>query len=153
MPHPSPKVSVAVSDRILLHLWEQDHQADHYLVTRDVTRPGIAEICALHPPNVSRTMRDLTLDGLVSEHTRVVRGEERRQKTWQLTEEGRKQVSRRITDLRSITVLLRERGGNLLEVRADEVGNRLETGLTLLQVLMHAQHEVFLILEISGLAL
>jgi len=141
MPHPSPKVSVAVSDRILLHLWEQDHQADHYLVTRDVTRPGIAEICALHPPNVSRTMRDLTLDGLVSEHTRVVRGEERRQKTWQLTEEGRKQVSRRITDLRSITVLLRERGGNLLEVRADEVGNRLETGLTLLQVLMHAQHE------------
>ena len=141
MSPPSPKVNVAVSDRILLHLWEQDHQADHYLVNREVTRPGIAEICALHPPNVSRAMRDLAFDGLVSEHTRVVRGEERRQKTWQLTEEGRKEISHRISDLRSITVLLREREGNLLEVRADEVGNRLETGLTLLQVLMHAQHE------------
>ena len=49
---PSTKVSIAVADRILLHLWEQDHQADHYLVSREVTRPGIAEICALHPPNV-----------------------------------------------------------------------------------------------------
>ncbi|HJM30159.1 MAG TPA: AAA family ATPase [Candidatus Thalassarchaeaceae archaeon] len=138
---PSSKVNIAVADRILLHLWEQDHQADHYLVSREVTRPGIAEICALHPPNVSRTMSDLASSGLVSEHTRVVRGEERRQKTWQLTDEGREEVRRRIDTLREIKVLLRERGGNLLEVRADEVGPKLETGLTLLQVLMHAQHE------------
>ena len=39
-------VNVPVADRILLHLWEQDHQADHYLVTQEMTRPGIAEICA-----------------------------------------------------------------------------------------------------------
>jgi len=138
---PSTKVNVPVADRILLHLWEQDHQADHYLVSREVTRPGIAEICALHPPNVSRTMSDLASGGLVSEHTRVVRGEERRQKTWQLTDEGRDEVRYRIDTLRETKVLLRERGGNLLEVRADEAGGKLETGLTLLQVLMHAQHE------------
>lgn len=138
---PSSKVNIAVADRILLHLWEQDHQADHYLVTREITRPGIAEICALHPPNVSRSMRDLAFDGLVTEHTRVVRGDERRQKTWQLTDEGREQVGRRLPELRQTKVLLREREGNLLEVRADEAGARLETGLTLLQVLMHAQHE------------
>ncbi len=141
MATPSSKVNIAVADRILLHLWEQDHQADHYLVTREVTRPGIAEICALHPPNVSRSMRDLAFDGMVTEHTRVVRGDERRQKTWQLTDEGREQVGRRLPELRETKVLLRERGGNLLEVRADEAGARLETGLTLLQVLMHAQHE------------
>ncbi len=141
MSRPESKVNIAVADRILLHLWEQDHQADHYLVSREVTRPGIAEICALHPPNVSRAMRDLAFDGMVSEHTRVVRGDERRQKTWQLTEEGREQVGRRLPELRQTKVLLRERGGNLLEVRADEAGARLETGLTLLQVLMHAQHE------------
>tara|TARA_B100000029_G_scaffold113065_3_gene105294 strand:- start:63 stop:1613 length:1551 start_codon:yes stop_codon:yes gene_type:complete len=141
MAPPSSKVNIAVADRILLHLWEQDHQADHYLVTREVTRPGIAEICALHPPNVSRSMRDLAFDGMVTEHTRVVRGDERRQKTWQLTDEGREQVGRRLPELRETRVLLRERGGNLLEVRADEAGARLETGLTLLQVLMHAQHE------------
>ena len=63
------RVNVAVSDRILLHLWEQDHQADHYIVSFEMTRPGIAEICALHLPNVSRTMRDLISEGLVSEHT------------------------------------------------------------------------------------
>ena len=51
MDTPSSRVNIAVADRILLHLWEQDHQADHYLVSREVTRPGIAEICALHPPN------------------------------------------------------------------------------------------------------
>ena len=137
----SSRVNIAVADRILLHLWEQDHQADHYLVSREVTRPGIAEICALHPPNVSRSMRELAIDGMVSEHTRVVRGDERRQKTWQLTDEGREQIQRRLPELRTTNVLLRERNGNLLEVRADEAGSRLETGLTLLQVLMHAQHE------------
>ena len=83
------RISVPVVDRILLHLWEQDHQADHYLVTQEMTRPGIAEICALHPPNVSRSMRDLMSNGWVAEHTRTIRGDDRRQKTWQLTDEGR----------------------------------------------------------------
>ena len=77
------RVNVPVADRIMLHLWEQDHQADHYLVTQEMTRPGIAEICALHPPNVSRSMRELMFNGWVTEHTRTVRGDERRQKTWQ----------------------------------------------------------------------
>ena len=65
------RVNVSVSDRILAHLWEQDHRADHYLVTFEMTRPGIAEVCALHLPNVSRSMRELVSDGLVSEHTRA----------------------------------------------------------------------------------
>ena len=73
------RINVAVADRVLLHLWEQDHQADHYLVSFEMTRPGIAEVCALHPPNVSRTMRELIQDGLVSEYTRTIRGDERRQ--------------------------------------------------------------------------
>ncbi len=135
------RVSVPVSDRILLHLWEQDHQADHYLVTYEMTRPGIAEICALHPPNVSRSMRELMSNDWVTEHTRTVRGDERRQKTWQLTEEGRAEARERIADLRSTQILLRSHDGKLLEVRADEAAARLQTGLTLLQVLMHAQHE------------
>ena len=135
------RVNVAVSDRIMVHLWEQDHQADHYLVSFDMTRPGIAEVCALHLPNVSRTMRDLVVNGLVSEHTRAVRGDERRQKTWQLTEEGRKEARNRIEKLRSTKILIRDKKGKLLEIRADEASSVLQTGLTLLQVLMHAQHE------------
>ena len=135
------RVNVAVSDRILLHLWEQDHQADHYIVTFEMTRPGIAEICALHLPNVSRTMRDLISEGLVSEHTRSIRGEDRRQKTWQLTDEGRKIARNRIEKLRTIKILIRDSKGKLLELRADEASKKLRTELTLLQVLMHAQHE------------
>jgi DNA-binding MarR family transcriptional regulator len=135
------KINVAVADRILLHLWEQDHQADHYLVSFEMTRPGIAEVCALHPPNVSRAMRELIQDGLVSEYTRTIRGDERRQKTWQLTDEGRTEARNRIEKLRSMMVLIREREGKLLEIRADKAADQLQTGLTLLQVLMHAQHE------------
>lgn len=135
------RVHVSVSDRILVHLWEQDHQADHYLVTFEMTRPGIAEVCALHLPNVSRTMKELISEGLVSEHTRAVRGEERRQKTWQLTDEGRKTARMRIEKLRSMKVLIRDKKGKLLEIRADEASKKLQTELTLLQVLMHAQHE------------
>ena len=135
------RVNVAVSDRIMMHLWEQDHQADHYLVSFEMTRPGIAEVCALHLPNVSRTMRELVTNGLVSEHTRAIRGEDRRQKTWQLTDEGRKEARNRIEKLRSTNVLIRDKKGKLLEIRADEVSLRLQTGLTILQVLMHAQHE------------
>mgnify|MGYP001318116080 FL=1 len=133
--------NVPVVDRILIHLWEQDHQADHYLVSYEVTRPGIAEICALHPPNVSRSMRELMTSGWVTEHTRTIRGDDRRQKTWQLTEDGRTEARDRISEMRSKMVLVRGNDGKLLEVRADQAANHLRTNLTLLQVLMHAQHE------------
>ena len=59
-------------------------------------------------------MRDLISDGLVSEHTRAVRGEERRQKTWQLTEEGRKIARNSIEKLRSMKILIRDKKGKLL---------------------------------------
>ena len=86
------KVNVPVQDRVMLHLFENDNQADRYLVGAELTRPGIAESCALHPPNVSRTMRELLKKNLVSEHTRNIKGDDRRQKTWQLTEEGRQKA-------------------------------------------------------------
>ena len=113
-----PRVNVPVVDRIMLHLWEHDHQADHYIVTQEVTRPGIAEVCAMHPPNVSRSMRELMSEGLVSEHTRSIRGEDTRQKTWQLTQDGREDARERIESLRSTPILIRGRDGTLLEVRA-----------------------------------
>lgn len=136
-----PKVNIAVQDRVLLHLLENDEQADRYMVSFVLTRPGIAESCALHPPNVSRTMRDLLKRQLVSEHTRNIRGEERRQKTWQLTDEGRKQAQQRKAGLGVIKVILRDDSGELLEVNASEAADRLATGISLLQILMHAQHE------------
>ena len=133
--------NVPVSDRILLHLWEQDFQADHYTVTSEVTRSGIAESCALHPPNVSRAMRELISNGYISQHSRSVRGDNRRQKTWQLTDDGRELARDRISELRSLNVLIRSKDGNVLEIRADEAANKLHAGLSLLQILMHAQHE------------
>ena len=133
--------NVPVSDRIVLHLWEQDFQADHYTVTSEVTRSGIAESCALHPPNVSRSMRQLISQGYISQHSRSVRGEDRRQKTWQLTDDGRELARERISKLRSLNVLVRSKEGNVLEIRADEAANKLNAGLSLLQILMHAQHE------------
>ena len=136
-----PRPNVPVSDRIVLHLWEQDFQADHYTVTSEVTRSGIAESCALHPPNVSRAMRQLISHGYISQHSRSVRGENRRQKTWQLTDDGRELARERISELRSLNILIRSKDGNVLEIRADEAANKLHAGLSLLQILMHAQHE------------
>ena len=133
--------NVPVPDRIVLHLWEQDFQADHYTVTSEVTRSGIAESCALHPPNVSRAMRQLVSQGFISQHSRTIRGDNRRQKTWQLTEDGREFARGRISELRSLHVLVRSKDGNVLEIRADEAANKLHAGLSLLQILMHAQHE------------
>ena len=133
--------NVPVSDRIVLHLWEQDFQADHYTVTSEVTRSGIAESCALHPPNVSRATRQLISQGFISQHSRSVKGDARRQKTWQLTDDGRELARERISELRSQKVLIRSKGGNVLEIRADAAANKLNAGLSLLQILMHAQHE------------
>ena len=93
-----PKVNVAVSDRVLMHLLQHDHLADRFMVTAAVTRPGIAEACAQHPPNVSRTMRNLVRDGLVSEHTRSIQNDDRRQKTWQLTDIGREDAKSKTKD-------------------------------------------------------
>ena len=136
-----PRVNIAVKDRILLHLLEEDDQADRYVVTAALTRPGIAESCAQHPPNVSRAMRTLLRKRLVSEHSRSIRGDDRRQKTWQLTDEGREIARERISELRSMLVLIRSKDGEVLEIRADEAANKLQAGLSLLQILMHAQHE------------
>lgn len=136
-----PKVNVAAKDRILLHLLANDAWADRYMVPPSLTRPGIAEACAQHPPNVSRTMRDLLREALVEEHTRAVQGDERRQKTWQLTEEGRHAAHQRQAALNATKVLVRNVDGALLEVKADEVSALLATELSLLQILLHAQHE------------
>ena len=141
MAAPTPQVSVPVEDRILLHLFEQSAQADLYMVEAEVTRPGIAEACALHPPNVSRSMRDLTRKGFVLGQTRAVRGESRRQKTWRLTEEGLQQFESKLKTLQNTQVLLRSGDGDLLTIKASEAATRLDANLSLLQVLMHAQHE------------
>jgi DNA-binding MarR family transcriptional regulator len=141
MPSNDLRVHIAVEDRLLLHLLEQDGQADLYMVSAAVTRPGIAEACALHPPNVSRTMRAMLRNQWVTEHTRTVRGESRRQKTWQLTELGRTEAKARSDSLGITQVLIRDEDGQLLEVTASQASTRLAADLTLLQVLMHAQHE------------
>ena len=136
-----PKVSVAVQDRVLLHLAEHIAQNDRYIVGPELTRPGIAQACAQHPPNVSRTMRTLLREEMVTEHTRTIRGEDRRQKTWQLTDKGKSSSEQLTKNLGSIKVLLRDSNGELLEVEASEAPERLSADISLLQVLMHAQHE------------
>ena len=136
-----PKVSIAVQDRVMLHLVEHIVQNDRYVVGPELTRPGIAEACAQHPPNVSRTMRTLLRDEFVTEHTRTIRGEDRRQKTWQLTEKGQEWAEQLTKSLGSTKVLLRNAEGELLEIEATDAPGRLAADITLLQVLMHAQHE------------
>jgi len=140
-----PKVNIGVVDRILLHLHHQDFQADRYMVNASLTRPGIAEACGMHPPNVSRTMKELVRDGYVSEHTRAVQGDERRQKTWQLTDSGRKEVNNRVKELKETKVLIREVEGDLVEIPASDAASYLATDLPLLQILLHAQHEGVLV--------
>ena len=125
----------------MLHLLENDTQADRYFVGPELTRPGIAESCALHPPNVSRTMRDLLKKSMVTEHTRNIKGDDRRQKTWQLTEEGRTKAMLIKQKLSSIMVVIRDSNGDLLELQSASVPSRLDANISLLQVLMHAQHE------------
>ena len=131
-----PKVNVAVSDRVLLHLLHHDHLADRFIVTAAVTRPGIAEACAQHPPNVSRTMRNLVRKGWVSEHTRTIQNDDRRQKTWQLTTEGRDMATLRTNRLGDTMVLVRDKDGQLLEIEAKDAADRLASDMSLLQVLL-----------------
>ena len=132
-----PKVNVAVQDRVLLHLVEHVEQSDRYVVGPELTRPGIAEACAQHPPNVSRAMRALLREQMVTEHTRSVRGEDRRQKTWQLTQLGQESALELTRELGAIKVLLRNAEGELLEIDAIEAPERLAADITLLLSLIH----------------
>ena len=77
----------------------------------------------------------------IRDSTRTVRGESRRQKTWQLTDLGRAEAKSRSKILGQTQVLIRDEDGQLLEVAASHASKRLAADLTLLQVLMHAQHE------------
>lgn len=135
------RVNVAVADRILLHLLNHISQVDLHTVTSEITRPGISIACAVHPPNVSRSMRDLVATGIVAQGMRSVRGENRRQKVWYLTSLGVEMATATKERLSEIPVLVRSRNGDLLEVPASEASDRLRADLDLLSVLMHAQHE------------
>ena len=135
------KVNIAVADRVLLHLFAHYEQLDQYMVTSDLTRNGIAQACAQHPPNVSRAMKDLLLDGLVEEHSRSIINEDRRKKAWQLTPAGHSTAKRRYNDLAKVKVLLRDKDGKLLEIEAGEAADRLSTDIGLLQILLHSQYE------------
>ena len=136
-----PRVNIAVKDRILLHLFNEYEQVDRFVVTASLTRPGIAEACAQHPPNVSRAMRALLKERIVSEHSRTIRGDERRQKTWQLTNHGLTLAKKRTSNLSKLKVLIRDEADKLLEVDAGLAADRIQADLTLLQVLLHAQYE------------
>ena len=136
-----PKVNISVNDRVMLHLLEHVKQFDRYMVTAALTRKGISESCALHLPNVSRAMKSLHKKGHLEEHTRAIIGEERRQKTWQLSPSGLDIAEEIQAKAKQMEVLIRDESGTLLEVRADQVSNRLNADLSLLDVLMHAQHE------------
>ncbi|MBT3657232.1 MAG: ATP-binding protein [Euryarchaeota archaeon] len=136
-----PRVNIAVKDRILLHLLQEDEQADRYVVSASLTRPGIAEACAQHPPNVSRAMRDLLRNKQVSEHSRSIRGEDRKQKTWQLTNLGRDLAKNRLEALSTHKVLIRDEQGTLLEIESGGASERLQADMSVLQILLHAQHE------------
>ena len=131
-----PKVNIPVRDRILLHLLNEIEQSDRFVVTSALTRPGIAEACAQHPPNVSRAMRSLLKSKLVSEHTRAIRGDDRRQKTWQLTESGIVEAKKRNNELSTLNVLIRDQTGTLLEIEAGSAAKRLQADLTILQILL-----------------
>tara|TARA_B100000900_G_scaffold212123_1_gene179821 strand:- start:1137 stop:2492 length:1356 start_codon:yes stop_codon:yes gene_type:complete len=86
-------------------------------------------------------MRDLLKKNMVSEHTRNIKGDDRRQKTWQLTDEGREKVIQIKEKLSSTMIVIRDGNGDLLELEAATVPDRLDANISLLQVLMHAQHE------------
>ena len=135
------RVNVAVADRILLHLLNHISQVDLHTVTSEITRRGISIACAVHPPNVSRSMRDLVATGIVAQSMRLVRGENRRQKVWYLTSLGREMAAAVKEKLSGTLVLVRSRTGDLLEIPASEASDRLRADLDLLSVLMHAQHE------------
>ena len=86
-------------------------------------------------------MRELLKKNMVSEHTRNIKGDDRRQKTWQLTDEGREKVIQIKEKLSSTMIVIRDGNGDLLELEAATVPARLDANISLLQVLMHAQHE------------
>lgn len=136
-----PKISISVEDRLILHLLEETKEKNKFLVSYSVTRRGIAEACALHAPNVSRSMKKLVLDSIVEEHMRSVKGDSRKQKTWQLTDYGELIAEKLVKKLGNLKVLIRDKKGELLEINASEASQKLESGLSLLQILMHALHE------------
>ena len=135
------KVNVAVADRILLHLLNHHSTVDMHTVNIEITRRGIATACAVHPPNVSRSIRDLVSTGIVMQSTRQVRGETRRQRVWHLTPLGVEMANAIKSRLGETMVLLRDKQGRILEIPAGEAPDRLNAELNLLSVLMHAQHE------------
>ena len=81
------------------------------MVTAALTRKGISESCALHLPNVSRAMKSLHKKGHLEEHTRAIIGEERRQKTWQLSPSGLDIAEEIQAKAKQMEVLIRDESG------------------------------------------
>ena len=64
-----------------------------------------------------------------------------RQKTWQLTDDGRDEAKIDILSYLKLKVLIRDETNTLLEVEVSQAATRLQADLSVLQILLHAQHE------------
>ena len=53
-------------------------------------------------------------------------GDDRKQKTWQLTDDGREEAKNRLSELSKLKVLIRDESNTLLEVEASEAPGRLQ---------------------------
>ena len=79
--------TLTVNERVLLHLRESGvarDSTDAYLVTQ----PGIAEALGIRVNHVSRAVKQLIRERLISEGIARVRGEVRKRKVYAVTSEG-----------------------------------------------------------------
>lgn len=134
---------LTVSDRILLHLFEQPSEPSEYEVRPEASGRGLAKAVGILPKHIAQNVRPLIAQGFVIERVVRVRGGRKRSKAYFLTPSARRGAARLRGDLHSLPVVIeapdgRRRTGTLGEAR------RLMRGVPLLTILRLAESQGYL---------
>ena len=137
------KLYFTTQDRILLHLHEYLGREGEFSQPDEITQFGIAEAIGLGRSTVSKAIRRLDREKLVTHQRAHVPSGKLRRTVYLLTEAGSAKANRRKLEVEEDVIAFRDAGGVERRLRLAQVPRLLSEYATLLDVVCHVSEGVF----------
>jgi hypothetical protein len=118
---------LALDEEVLLLLDKYHRYKEEYEVPFAVSQRGIAMATGVVINNLPRTLNKMISRGLIEKEIKRVKGIQRKQNGYFLTEPGGKEEVKKLSDfINDIPVMLQDNGNDFIEMRLSELRKHLE---------------------------
>ena len=132
---------MTLSEKTLLHLLEFRSLKDSYEYPIGVTQKGIASSIKAQRKHMPRVLKKLREKEMVSERKARIKGGAQRMKVYLLTWNGISKAKEIEKIVKKEKIRVRDKHGNVAEVKIAEINDFLEGNFTLLEILNNISNE------------